>query len=110
MFFSPVLVRNTLSVTIYWRIDGKTRYFNSGTNSLCLYIYICVYIYVYVYVCVYVCMYIYIYIIHVSGCLIIDRKLASICFRLCLEVRWIFRPFSFFQGETTLRALVWFEL
>ena len=39
MCFSPVLVQNTLGVTIYWGIDGKTRYFNFGSNSLSLYIY-----------------------------------------------------------------------
>ena len=34
MCFSPVLVQNTLSFTIYWGIDGNSQYFNFGSISI----------------------------------------------------------------------------
>ena len=40
MCFSPVLVQNTLSFTIYWGIDGNSQYFNFGSISIYIYIYV----------------------------------------------------------------------
>ena len=53
MCFSPVLVQNTLSVTIYWGIDGNSQYFNFGSISLSLSLSLSLYIYIYIYIYIY---------------------------------------------------------